>query len=195
MSLEEQEEIKRGVELAELTKPVMRDGLDVSLLTQTEVDLMQQFEAEHELLFRRKAEELRFYPDVLNDAESRAVLRCMTYEELRPFYKIMAIKEKNKRLQTMLALKKVDLRRYCNFTKTLSDQDESKLGLPDVSIAAITEKYFAIMKEKGEIVYDAKYYFVSGDHKNRIIEVYAKSILEKSADNVHMKVEPQEVIA
>jgi hypothetical protein len=110
VSCEEKEEIERSIELADLAKPVIKDGLDITLFTQKELDLIGELEVEHDRLFRKRAENLKFYPYVLNESESRAVLRCMTYAELRPFFEILSIQEKNRRLQSMLALEKVHAR-------------------------------------------------------------------------------------
>jgi len=173
LSSEEIAEVEKSIELADLAKPMMRDGLDLSLFTQKEIELMQILEIEHDEYFRKRAEKLRFYPDVLNCSERQAILRCMTYEEMKPFYKILSIEEKNRRLQTLLTRDKVELRRYCEMTKNFVRDPDKKL--PNVSIAEITEKYFQIMNEKDEKVYEFKYYFLSDDEKKQITEVYSKS--------------------
>jgi hypothetical protein len=175
--MEEQEEINKSIELAELVKPDMKNGLDLSLFTQKEVDLMQELEDEHNRLFRKRAVELRFYPDTLNKKEESATFRCMTYEELKPFYQIVAIQEKNRKLQQMLATKKVEIRRYCRMTRQLSEAGSiDEIGLPDISIASITQNYFSIMRRQGEKTYEIAYYFLSEEHRQRVIEIYASSI-------------------
>jgi len=177
ISKEEEEEIQRSIELADLVKPKMDHGLDVSLFTKTELDLMEELEFKHEQVFRKRAEELRFYPDTLNQKERSAVFRCMTYDELKPFYRILAIKEKNVRLQKMLAMDKVDIRKYTRMTIAFSGSvcDDEK-QLPDISIAEITQKYFAIMHERDEICYEMPFYFFSDSRREQILKNYARSI-------------------
>ena len=181
--MEEEQEINDSIELADLVKPRMENGLDVSLFTQKEFDLMNILKKEHEQLFRKRAEELRFYPDTLNRIEKSAILRCMNYEELKPYYRIVAIKEKNRRLQKMMAMDKAELRRYTRMTIQFSKSscDEEK-DLPDITIASNTEKYFTIMREREEIVYEAPYYFLSEAHKEEILKIYAKSVTENSIE-------------
>jgi hypothetical protein len=177
ISEDEKEEIKKSVELAELVKPDMENGLDVTLFTQMELDRMNEMQEEHNQLFRKRAEELRFYPDTLNRKERSAVLRCMNYQELKPYYGILAIHEKNRRLQSMLALEKVDIRRYCRMTLQFGKSGYTdEFDLPNLSIANNTEKYFSIMRERGEKTYETKYYFLTKEHRKKVLEIYAKSV-------------------
>jgi hypothetical protein len=181
ISEQEQQEIERSIELAELVKPHMENGLDVSLFTKKETELIQKLMSEHNRIFRKRAEELRFYPDTLNRKEKAAILRCMTYDELKPYYGIVAINEKNRRLQEMLALSKVDIRRYCRMTLQFSESGcGDEMDLPDISIARNTESYFAIMRERGEKTYEEPYYFLTDEHKDQVIRIYAKSISKDS---------------
>jgi hypothetical protein len=175
--MEEQEEIEQSIELAELVKPDMQNGLDVTLFTQMEIDLMNKMQEEHFQLFRKRAEQLRFYPDTLNRKEKDAILRCMNYDELKPYYLIIAIQEKNRRLQQKMALEKVDIRRYCRMTWQFGKSRHSnELDLPDLSIAKNTEQYFSIMAKLGEKTYETKYYFLTKEHKQKVLEIYVKSV-------------------
>ena len=183
LSAEEQQEIEKSIEIADLSKPKMQNGLDMSLFTQKELELMEQLQIMHNNFFRERATKLRFYADLLNDKEKRATLRCMNFEELRPYYQILAVQEKNRRLQSMLTRDKVGLRRYCRMTKEFSS-DSSDSGLPKISVAENTENYFKIMNEKSEKIYEEKYYFLSEKNKKQIIEVYSKSIDNSKSENV-----------
>jgi hypothetical protein len=178
--MEEEQEIARSIELAELVKPRIENGLDLTLFTQTENDLMKKSWKDHHQIFRRRAEELRFYPDSLNEKEESAILRCMTYQELKYFYRIVAIQEKNRRLQNALAIEKVDIRRYCRMTLQFSKSDcgDTK-QIPDISIARNTERYFAIMQKNGERTYEKPYYFFTDEHREKVLKIYAKSISEE----------------
>lgn len=174
LSEEEAREIEEGIELAELAKPDMgEDGIDLSLLTQKEMDLMGRLQIEHLNFFRRKAIQLRFFPDTLNPKEKRCILRCMSYEELKSYYQILALKEKNRRLQTMLTSNKVQIRKYCRITKNVK-KGSNDIDLPDVSIAKNTQRYFELMKKMGEKVYETPYYFLSDAHRSKIKAVYAR---------------------
>jgi len=144
---------------------------------------MERPQKDHKQIFRKRAQELRFYPDTLNRKERAAILRCMTYDELKPYYRILAIQEKNIRLQKLLATKKVDIRRYTRMTKQFSKVgcDDEK-DLPDRSIAEITEKYFAAMRENGEKVYEDPFYFLNEAHKEQVLKNYAPSMVTNSIE-------------
>ena len=175
--MEQEQEIKRSIEIADLIKPQMENGFDISLFTKTELELMEKLEKDHKNIFRKRAEDLRFYPDTLNRKEKAAIFRCLTYVELKPYYFILAIKEKNTRLQQMLSMEKLDIRRYTRMTVQFSGSDcNDEQDLPDISIAEVTDKYFAIMKERGERVYEGPFYFLSDSRKENLLKSYAQSI-------------------
>jgi len=175
-----------------LTKPIIREGLDLSLFTRMENSQLAKSQVEHEKIFRKRAEELRFYPDVLSEKERYIILRCMTYNELKPCYQIGAILEKNKRLQKCLSLdEKIDIRIYCIITKHFSELGPVfKEGPQDVDIGVFTERYFEIMRKYEERVYEEPYYFLNEEHKKRVLKAYA----EFDSEEKNSEFEPEPLI-
>ena len=181
--MEEEQEIQKSIELADLVKPQMEDGFDLTLFTQTEIELMKKLAKDHKRIFRERAEELRFYPDTLNRKERAAILRCLTYEELKPYYRTLAIEEKNIRLQKLRGHNKVEIRRYTRMTVQFSKVScDDEKDLPDRSIADITEKYFSIMSENEEKAYEDPFYFLNEAHKEQVLKKYSPSMVTNSID-------------
>ena len=165
------EEIRNeNILLADLAKPDMKNGLDVSLFTFREKEAMKKAQTEHDIIFRKRAEELRFYPEIISKKEKAATLRCMTYDELRPFYKIVAIHGKNYRLIPLMTLDKVEIRKYCRMTHHFSETSSyDQENYSDKTIVHNTKKYFELMTKNSEKVFEEPYYFLDEKRKKRVL--------------------------
>jgi len=179
--MSEDNELKKELYNSFLAKPCIREGFDLSLITYFESLQLVKSHVEHEKIFRKRAEELRFYPDVLSEKERYAILRCMTYSELEPYYQKGAIFEKNKRLQKCLSLdEKIDVRIYCLMTKHFSELGPIyKQDPQDLDIGVFTERYFEIMRKYGERVYEEPYYFLNEEHKKRVLQAHSEFFSEE----------------
>ena len=169
-------EIKKTVLESDLAKPVIVNGVDISLMTIKELLVEAENVAEHEKIVRKRADELSFYPDTLSEEERVATLKCLSYEELRPFYKAGALYEKNHRLQKNLSLEeKIDVRIYVLLSTHFSEYGPAFRRDPDdVDVGLFTKRYFEIMKKHGEEVYEEPFYFVDEKRKKRALIAYAK---------------------
>jgi hypothetical protein len=154
----------------------MKGGIDYSLMTLTEIKIEGENSSKHDKYVRKRADELGFYPDTLTDDERIATLKCLSYEELKPFYKAVALYEKNQRLQKSLSsIDKIDVRIYAAITRHFSEYGPAfRADLEDGDIGVFTSRYFEIMKEQGEKVYEESLYFLSEERKKRVLEAYAK---------------------
>ena len=76
-----------------------------------------------------------------------------------------------------------EIRRYTRMTVQFSKVScDDEKDLPDRSIADITEKYFAIMNENEEKVYEDPFYFLNEAHKEQVLKNYAPSMAINSME-------------
>jgi len=162
---------------SDLENPCIVNDADVSLMSAEELKLKFMLTAEHEKLVKKRAEELRFYPDTLTREERDAVLACLTFEEMKPLFKTEMIFQKNQRLMKELSPEeKIDVRIYCNITLHFSEYGPMFEDgvLDDEALFIWTERYFRIMNRHGALVYENPYYFLTSDRRKRVLEAAAK---------------------
>ena len=51
---------------------------------------------------------------------------------------------------------------------------DNEKEIPDISIGRITERYFEIMEDQGEKTYEKPYYFLSEEHREKVLKIYVK---------------------
>lgn len=167
---ENEEEIRqKNILLADLAKPTLKNGFDVSLFTFKEYEEIEKSQVQHDAVFYSRAEELRFYPDILTKKERKAILRCMTYKELKPYYHIVSIEAKISRLMVLSTMEQIEIRKYTRMTHQFNDKNFDREIYSDRNIVEITENYFKIMRQNREKVYEEPYYFLEEKRRQRVL--------------------------
>ena len=170
-----EEEIDQELLQSDFAKPIMMGSLDTSLITIKESRIMNKNSDKHFKIVRKRAEQLRFYPDTLTQKERIATFRCLSYEELKPFYKVGALIDKNNRLQKNLSMEeKMEVRFYVFMLHHFSKSMVWSMDPDDVAIAFFTFRYFEIMSEHEEKVYEKPFYYISEKQKKRVLKADEK---------------------